>query len=177
MPEYIPSWRRQARRRARRLPRPIYGTLTLVALGLLWIPQTVRVPISNQLAMGSKVAWALFGICGLLVLIQAALMAKAERVFSMLFMLGVIMAMGYIATSDPYSLNHLSAFIFVSLALVGWMFWMAHDVDDGYLRLTAIGGVVGIGAAFANLGIGERILMTASLAFINVLYYEHLDGH
>ncbi len=175
MPRYIPSWRRQVRRRAKRIPRPIYGALSLIALGLLWIPETVRQPISNQLAQGSRIAWGLFSICGLLVLIQAALMAKAERIFSMLFLLGVIAAMGYIATSDPYSLNHLSAFIFVSLALVGWKFWMAHDMDDSGLRWCALGGAIGIGAAFGNLGIGERVLMTASVAFINVLYYEHLD--
>ena len=77
MPEYIPSWRRKVRRRAKQVPRPIYGGLSLIALGLLWIPATIYQPISNQLAQGSRVAWVLFSICGLLVFIQAALMAKA----------------------------------------------------------------------------------------------------
>lgn len=174
MPEYIPTWRRTIRKRARRIPAPIFGALSVICLALLWIPSMVAYPISNQLAEGNRIAWAMFLLCGIVILLLAATMVKAERFFSMLFLLGVMATMGYIASSDPNSLNHLSAFIMVSLALCGWMFWMANDLDDGGLRWCAIGAAAGILASFGSLGIGERILITSSLAFVNVAYYGHL---
>ncbi len=174
MPEYIPSWRRAVRRRVRQFPRPLFGGLSIVVFILLWLPPTVTVPLSNQLAQRSLVAWTLFSLLGVLILIKAVIMAKVERPVSMLFLLSVLAGMGYIAMSDPYSLNHLSAFIFLSLALVGWMFWMAHDLDCAHLRWCALGGVIAVGESLVSLGIGERVLVTAAIAFINILYYDHL---
>lgn len=165
------------RRRARRVPRAVFGFLSLIGLILLWIPSMVPYPISNQLAEGNRIAWVMFILCGLVILLLIGVMAKAERFFSMLFLLGLMGGMGYIATSDPYSFNHLSAFIFIALALCGWMFWMAHDLDDSGCRWCALGAVLGVGLSFVSLGVGERVLMTSALAFVNVAYYSHLhDG-
>jgi len=137
----------------------------------------VSQPISNQLAEGSKVAWIMFGLAAAVILLLMGVMAKSERFFSLLFLVGLMAGMGYIATSDPYSFNHLTAFIFIALALCGWMFWMANDLDDGSCRWCALGAALGVAVSLSSLGIGERILMTSALAFVNVAYYGHLhDG-
>lgn len=136
----------------------------------------VPYPISVQLASGSRIAWAMFGLSGMVITLLACVMAKHERFFSLLFLVGVVATMGYISISDPFSLNHLSAFIFVALALCGWMFWLAHDLDDDGLRWCALGASLGVAISLASLGIGERVLITFALLFVNVAYYGHLHS-
>lgn len=176
MAEYIPTWRRAVRKKARKVPKPIMGSVSTGAFGLLWVPWMVADPISNQLAEGSRIAWSMFALCGLVITLLAMVMVKAERFFSMLFLVGVIATMGYIASSDPNSLNHLAAFIMVAMALCGWMFWLAHDLDDTGCRWCAGLATAGVVVSVLSLGIGERILITGALAFVNVAYYNHLHA-
>ncbi len=174
MPEYIPIWRKPVKRKINWIPRPIFGFLSVVALALLWVPWTVSTPISIQLARGDWLAWIPFLVLMLVVLNLAFALTKFERSLSSVFLIVVLILMGYIAMSDPLSVNHLFAFLALAIALCVWMLWIAHDLDEALLRVCAIAGVLSVFATFVSMGVGERLLISCALAFVNVLFYDHL---
>ncbi|MEQ1823156.1 MAG: hypothetical protein ABL949_11645 [Fimbriimonadaceae bacterium] len=175
MPEYIPTWRKPRKRKINWIPRPLFGLLSLVALGFIWVPWTVSTPLSIQLARGDWLAWIPFAVLMLVVLNLAFALTRFEQGLSSVFLLVVIVLMGYIASSDPLSVNHLFAFIALAVALCVWMLWIAHDFDEALLRVCAVCAVLAICATFISLGLGERLLITSALAFVNVLFYDHLE--
>jgi hypothetical protein len=174
MAEYIPTWRKPSKRKINWIPRPVFGFLSLVALGLVWVPWMVSTPISIQLARGDWLAWIPFVVLMAVILNLAFALTRSKQGLSSVFLAVVLVLMGYIGTSDPLSLNHLFAFIALAVALCVWMLWIAHDFDEALLRVCAIAAVLSTFTSFASLGLGERLLISCSLAFVNVLFYDHL---
>lgn len=176
--EYIPTWRKPRAKRRRPNPGAGFGWTSVLALIFAWSPaqgHSPYIPISLQLQNRELSAWALFGLLALLFGFLGLRLARFERLGSMVFLWSGIPLLGYIATSDPFSLNHLFAFISLSLMATVWMLWIAWDLEDRVLQTLSVLAVASIFCSFVSLGIGERLLVTAAVAFGATLLYEHCD--
>lgn len=176
--EYIPTWRKQASKKRRPIPGVAFGWTSLLALVFAWSPaqgHSLYIPISLQLQNKEFSAWALFGLLALLFGFLGLRLARFERLGSMIFLWSGIPLLGYIATSDPFSLNHLFAFILLSLMATVWMLWIAWDLEDRVLQSLSVLAVFSIFCSFLSLGVGERLLVSAAVAFGAALLYEHCD--
>lgn len=176
--EYIPTWRKPAPKRRRPIPGTSFAWTSVLALVFAWTPgqgRNLYSPISLQLQNREFSAWALFGLLALLFGFLGLRLARFERLGSMVFLWSGIPLLGYIATSDPYSLNHLFVFIVLSLMATVWMLWIAWDLEDRLLQSLSVLAIVSVFCSVVSLGIGERLLVTAAVVFGAALLYEHCD--
>lgn len=175
-----PAWRDPARLRAeareRRL-RPILFLLSLIVGLLLAVPPggAYDEAISLQLAHGAPTAWALFVVMGVTLGYAAARLWRwKNRVWAVAAGV-VIVGLGLIAVTDPYSGTHQSIFVTISGAILLGHLGFFYGHLDFRLLPTAVLAVVAAFLCFGHLGLGERLLIGSSLAALNVLVYGHLD--
>jgi hypothetical protein len=175
-----PAWRDPVRLRVeeqRRRLRPVLGRLSLGVGLLLLMPPGAAYDeaISLQLARGEPFAWALFGAMGLtLGYLAVRLWLWQNRIWSLatgLLMLGLVA----IALTAPFSSTHQQVFATMcGLMLAGHLgFFLGHL--DFRLLPTAVLAVAAVALCFTHLGLGERLLIAATLIALNVLVYGHLD--
>jgi hypothetical protein len=173
---YVPLWRQ--RRRKRQVATEVTMAIaSLAGLVLVWAPwretEHLNGAISFQVAAGDPVAVALFAFMGLVLIAMAHRLYIAQRRASAIFMGLQAAALAYLAFSDPLSIDHLLTFIAVALTSTAWLVTLAFDLEDGWLGIAAACSVAGLFVVFANMGIGERSLITSSLLGMNVMFFRH----
>lgn len=176
-----PAWRDPARLRAEahaRRMRPVLALLTLLCLLLLLLPPdgAYDEAISLQLSRGAPTAWALFLAMGVTLGYLAVRLWRWEnRIWAFAAAL-VIVGLATIAVTDPYSATHQETFLTMCALIVLGHFGFLYGHLDLRLVPTATLTVVAAFLCVGHLGLGERLLIGASLASLNLLVYGHLDG-
>ncbi|GEM_PF-2754773 len=175
-----PAWRDPARLRAERRRqrlRPVLFLLSLLVGLLLALPPGGRYDeaISLQLAHGAPSAWALFVAMGVtLGYLAVRLWSWENRAWAIAAGL-VILGLGAIAVTDPYSSSHQDTFMALCGVILLGQFGFFYGHLDLRLLPTSVLTAVAIFLCFTHLGLGERLLIASSLAALNVLVYGHLD--
>lgn len=173
---YVPLWRQRKKKR-QWATEATMALASLAGLVLVWAPWRdnghLNGAISFQLATVDPVAVALFAFMGLVLFAMAHRLYHAQRKASAVLMGLQAVALAYLAFSDPVSIDHLVTFIAVALTSTAWLVTLAFDLEDGWLGLAAVCSVAGLFVVFANMGIGERSLITSSLLGMNVMYFRH----
>lgn len=175
-----PAWRDPIRLRAeahRRRQRPILLALSLLCLLLLVLPpdRAYDEAISFQLARGAPTAWALFVVMGVTLGYLAVRLWKWEnRVWAIAAGL-VILGLGMISVTNPYSGTHQGVFTTMCGAILLGHLGFFYGHLDYRLLPTAILAAVAVFLCFGHLGLGERLLVASSLVALNLLVYGHLD--
>ena len=176
-----PAWRDPVRlrteARARRL-RPILGALSAVDLALLLLPPdgAYDEAISMQLARGATTAWALFVAMGVTLGYLAVRLWRWENRFGAIASILIIVGLGTIAVTHPYSSTHQETFLAMCGSIVlGHFVLMFARLDFRLIPTTALSAFA-VFLLFAHLGIGERLLIGATLATLNLLVYGDLDA-
>lgn len=173
---YVPLWR-QHRPKRQLATEVTMAVASLAGLALVWAPwreaQHLNGAISFQIAAGDPVAVALFAFMGLVLVAMSTRLWRAQRKASAILMGLEALALAYLAFSHPMSIDHLITFIAVALTSTAWLVTLAFDLEDGWLGLAAACSVAGLFIVFANMGIGERSLITSSLLGMNVMFFRH----
>jgi hypothetical protein len=131
--------------------------------------------ISLQLARGAPTAWALFVAMGAtLGYLAVRLWGWENRVWAVAAGV-VVLGLGAIAVTDPYSQGHQDPFTALCGAILLGQFGFFYGHLDYRLLPTAVLAAFSLLLCFSHLGLGERLLIAASLAALNVLVYGHLD--
>ena len=130
--------------------------------------------ISLQIARGEAIAVVLFVLMGATVLAAVPTLIRAKRIASSGFCLMVAGGLWALASTDPNSGAHLIAFAFLAFFILTWAWSLWASLQDG--RLLALATVASLGAAgcLFSFGIGERIMILSSLAFLNTLLLSDL---
>jgi hypothetical protein len=175
-PPKPPIWR-DPKRMARRARRNfVVATVSLLCgfVSLLRPSSGYREPISLQIARGERLAWLIFVLIGCAVFAAVPTLVRARRYGSSLFCLFVVFGLWALASTDPTSNAHLTAFIYLGAALLVWNWGLWAVLRDDWLFvcscLTSLGGLVCI----LSFGIGERIMILSALAALNILLLTDL---
>lgn len=179
-PPKPPAWRdpRRIREEARnqRL-RPILLLLSLLIGLFLVLPPggAFDEAISFQLARGAPTAWLLFLLMGVtLGYVAVRLWHWNSRIWSIASCV-TILGLVVIATTDPRSDAHNGMFVTMSgFMLLGQIGFFYGHLDYRLLP-SALLALIAVFICFDHLGIGERLLILASLISLNVLVYGHID--
>lgn len=175
-----PAWRDPVRLRAESRRRRLRPILLLLSLGLLILLASppggaYDEAISLQLARGAATAWALFVLMGATLGYLAVRLWGWENRAGALAAGAIILGLGTIAFTSPYSEAHQETFMLMcGLVLAGHVGFFYGHLDVRLLP-TALLALVAVVLCFGHLGLGERLLIASSLAALNVLVYGHLD--
>lgn len=134
----------------------------------------INIPISVQLSRGHKDAWTLFGILGVtgvILMVRLAASGNPGIAFILAMDLGLL---GGIASTDPFSVNHLFMFICAALISSTWLALAAREMEDGWITALVLLAIVGMGLCFKSMGFGERVLIASMLLGMNLMYYRHV---
>ncbi|MBI5706881.1 MAG: hypothetical protein HZC36_07815 [Armatimonadetes bacterium] len=134
----------------------------------------VNMPISVQLSKGHKDAWTLFavlGLIGMILMVRLAASGNPGIAFVLAMDLGLL---GGIASTDPYSVNHLFMFICAALISSTWLALAAREMEDPWITALVICAIVGMGLCFKSMGFGERVLIASMVLGMNLMYYRHV---
>lgn len=151
--------------------------LSALVLLLLLLPPDGRYDeaISFQLDRGAPTAWGLL-IAKTVTLSYVAvrLWRWENRVWAVASGL-VVLSLAVIAVTSPTSSAHNGVFITMSGFILLGHFGFFYGHLDYRLLPTALAAVFAVFLCFTHLGLGERLLIAASLAAMNVLVYGYLD--
>jgi hypothetical protein len=175
---FVPVWRRK-RTKQRFVTEVVMALASATGLLLVWAPWRnsghLTTAISLQLSQGDAVAGVLFSFMGIVLLLMAARLWRAQRKASALMMATEVAALACLAFTDPYSTDHLITFAAVAVASAGWLVVLALDLEDQWLSLIASAGIVALALVPFNLGLGERALITSCLVGMNLMFFRHFD--
>lgn len=175
-PPKAPYWRDpryQARRFRRNLVVAFCSSICIIAC--LVPPETsYSEAISLQIARGDKLAWAMFILIGCTVMAAIPTLIRVRRYASSFFCLLVGVSLWVLASTEPKSANHLSAFVFLAIAMLKWAWGLALSLFDGRLLVLACIASIGAGGCLVNFGVGERMMIVSSLGTLNVLLLSDL---
>lgn len=153
------------------------GVLTLACILILALPDKFDYAraISFQLAEGGISAKLLFVAMHLLLLYMALRLLVWRQYLGAFTSIAMVIGLAIIAFTNPFSLLHNTAFIYLSIVTcttLGLLSWLHSDMVLFVMTITAgIGFIV----CFSQLGLGERILIASACVGMNSLYYNHLD--
>jgi hypothetical protein len=158
----------------------VVGGLSIGAVGLLFLPAMepggLVEPIGFQIAVREWHALVLVAVLGVVTaLVCIRLFAGGHWGGGLVLALDLIF-LGFISGSDPKSGDHLFTYLLAASLTIGWLQWVARDLEDAIVEWLAYGSIAGVLVSFALMGVGERILLTCLLAGINLLYYGYFRG-
>lgn len=176
---HVPIWREAKRAKRKYIAEIVMALASFFGLVLLWSQWQDRnyigTPISFQLAEGDWVAVSLFAFMGLILLLMAMRLWRAERKPSACLMVFEVAALVFLALSDPESTDHLLMFGAVALTSAGWLVVLALELEDQWLKWAAAFVVGSLFLIPENMGIGERVLITSCLVGINLMFFRHFE--
>ncbi len=172
---YTPVWR-DPKHRPEGKSRYILGILSAICLALLLIPprKGYDQPISLQLSDGEGAAWVCFVGMGLTIAYFAIRLWSKEEKFTAFACGSLCIGLGVIATTDPFSANHLAVFAFIVLFLVGWQLTIYLMHEDARLYALAILSTIAVFLCPFMLGIAERALVITSATAMNLVFYDYM---
>ena len=174
---YKPFWRDPAHAPERGLKKSFMAIASCVAVLMLAVPPTKGYdePISLQMAAHDPAAWICFiFMLGALGYFAARAWGREHHLTS-LACGAMCLCLAAIAVTNPFSSGHLGAFTALVLIMgcMHWGLWWSHE----NAKLFALAALATGAAALCvvSLGYGERLLVIASTAAINVVFYEHIS--
>lgn len=84
-----------------------------------------------------------------------------------------IAALGYLATSSPFSFSHFIVFAGLSLSAMIWQWLLCWRFEDSRLAISALLATVSVVICAIELGAGERFLIVSTLLGANLAFYSH----
>lgn len=172
---YTPIWR-DPKHRPEGWTRYTLGLLTLLCVVFLLIPSRSGYdePISLQLASREWPAWfCLVGMIATMGYFAKRLWTREER-FTSIACGSLCLGLGVIASTDPFSANHLAVFAFIVLFLVGWQWTLYMMHEDTRLFILAIISTIAVFLCPFMLGIAERTLVITSSMAMNLVFYVYM---
>lgn len=133
-----------------------------------------REPMSLQIARGEKLAWVVFCFAGCAVLAAVPTLVRVGRYFSGVFCGLVVLGLWVLATTNPASKVHLTVFIYLAAAILGWLWALWASLLDGRLLVYASVATLGALGCILSFGVGERVMILSSLAGLNTLLLTDL---
>jgi hypothetical protein len=130
--------------------------------------------ISLQIARGEAIAVALFILMGATVLAAVPTLIRAKRIASSGFCLMVAGGLWALASTEPNSTAHLTAFVFLAFFILVWAWGLWATLQDGRLLALSLAATLGAAGCLFSFGIGERMMILSSLAFLNTLLLSDL---
>ena len=170
-PPKPPIWRDPKRRAIRNSRNVVVMGASLVAAVVILLPPArgYHEPISFQIQRGEPLAWLLFWLMAVAALASLPTLLKKERWLSAILCLGVAVALIALARTDPRSSLHLSVFLYLAGAILGWTWCLWVTIQESWFLLAAALASGGAIACLASFGVGERLLISSSLLALNVL--------
>lgn len=174
---YRPYWRDPRHSPERGLKKSLLAIVSCVSLLMLLVPPRMgyNEPLSLQFATHEPAAWVCFAfMAGALGYFAARAWGREHHLASVVCG-GMCLCLAALAITDPFSGRHLEYFM-VLVLLVGclhWGLWWTHE--NLKLFALAVMATASVAVCFRYLGYGERLLVLASTASINVVFYEHLS--
>ncbi len=155
------------------MPLAVCSALSIVLL--LWpTAQGYQIPLSMEWAMGQTAGYFRLATMGLtLSVLGVKLWVKGCR-FDALTCLFPMACLGYLASSNPWSMDHLAVFAFLALGLVIWHWLLAARLDDGKLKFMALAVLAAASVCLFSLGTGERALGVCTIVTANFAFYDHV---
>jgi hypothetical protein len=175
---HTPYWRDPAHSPEHGAKKSLLAILSLLAVSMLLIPPAhggYDEPLSVQLVLHEPAAW----ICFAFMLTALAYFGKRmwakehyAATIACVAMCGCLLA---IAATNPFSSAHFFAFscLVILMGLLHWGLWWTHE--NAKLFALAVLATGAVGVCFVWLGFGERLLIMASTASLNVVFYEHIS--
>jgi len=147
----------------------------LCAAVLLYPPESgYATPISVLVFQRSFLGWSCIGLMILTCAYFAARLWARNQVPSALGAICICAALATIATTNPYSDNHLLTFVGLAIFVLAWHWWF-HSLEAGaFSFLTALGVTLGVLTCFGSLGVGERVIALSSLLTVNWIFLDYL---
>jgi hypothetical protein len=172
---YIPSWRKATKAVDSFWVKAPLALCSVLAICLLLIPNEggYRIPLSVEWAMHSPVGYyRLFSMELTLAVLSAKLWIK-KRPFDASICLMPMFALGYLASSPPFSYEHFMVFAGLALTIEVWHWALAAQLEDFRLYWLARFSLVAAIVCFVELGLGERLLCIGVILAANLAFYDY----
>jgi hypothetical protein len=175
-PPKPPYWRDPKyllRRQRRNL---VVALCSVICLVIACLPPSTSYfeAISFQIARGDRLAWAMFILMGSTVLVAVPTLIRARRLASGLLCILVALGLWALSATHPESLNHLTVFVCLALAILAWAWGLWASLLDGRLFFFAAAASAGAVTCLFSFGIGERVMIGSSLGVLNTLLLSDL---